>query len=207
MFGLLSADEQDDRLATFARVLNGLPWPVQVTLFTKPADVSGDTRQVEQAASQLGDSPLGNLAVAQADLARSLSAGVLAEATVLSVTGKDAQEVTARARRLVTTLDGSGFRASVCGPDRLGDRGAHGVHALLRRVHGWDDERGQTETGSVRRAGGCVGSRCSGDRAAPRPGGPRGSPRLRQSGPGVPSLRQHVRRGPTPPVPWLRFEP
>lgn len=121
IFRLLELEEQDARLASFASVLNGLPYPVQITLFTEPADVEGYAEQMEQVASGLGEGPLAAIATAQAELAREVSSGVQAESTVVSVTGRTAPEALDRAQRLARTLQGAGFEAGVCRADRLGE--------------------------------------------------------------------------------------
>lgn len=121
VFNLLNLDEQDERLGAFARVLNALPWPVQVTLFTEPTDVSGYTTQMEDIAVRSKDERIRTLATAEAELARDVSSGVQAEATVFTVTGRDARDAAVQAGRLVATLESEGFKAKVCGPDRLGE--------------------------------------------------------------------------------------
>jgi len=121
MFRLMSDDEQDERLDAFGRMLNGLPYPVQITLFSEPAEVDGYVGQMEAAAARAGESALAQVAIAQAELARELSAGVQAESTVLSVIGRTAAEAKERAERLSRTMQSLGFDARLCGANRVGE--------------------------------------------------------------------------------------
>jgi hypothetical protein len=155
VFGLLSPEEQNERLDAFGRVLNGLPWSVQITLFTEPADVTGYAEQMELAASELMEGPLATVAAAQAELARDVSSGVQAESTVMTITGRTSAEAADRAQRLARTLEGVGFKARVCGADRLGEvlqtAYGHAGRVSLSGVMG-----GVQAT--IRRSGGGVGA-------------------------------------------------
>ena len=121
-FSMLSLDEQDARLESYARVLNGLPekWLLQATLFVEPTDIAGYLQQMDAARAAEGDTPLGRLVEAQQAMAENLASHVLAESTVLTLTGANRQEAEANAKRLLQLLAANGFKAKLCPPERIG---------------------------------------------------------------------------------------
>ena len=121
-FSMLSLDEQDARLEAYARVLNGLPekWLLQATLFVEPTDIAGYVQQLDATRTAEGDTPLGRLAEAQQVMAENLASHVLAESTVLTLTGATKQEAEANAKRLQQLLTVNGFKAKTCSPERIG---------------------------------------------------------------------------------------
>lgn len=119
-FRELGLEDQDDRIAAFGRVLNGLSHPIQLTLFTEPVDISGYVSQMEAARTSSESQALAQLAEEQLRMAEDLAGGVLAEHTVITVTGPTRQDVLARQQQLVSLLRGNEFKAWACGADRVG---------------------------------------------------------------------------------------
>ena len=121
-FSMLSLEEQDARLEAYARVLNGLPekWLLQATLFVEPTDVSGYLQQMDSVHVAEGDTALGRLVEAQKQMAEDLASHVLAESTVLTLTGATRQEAESNAKRLLQLLTVNGFKAKMCAPERIG---------------------------------------------------------------------------------------
>lgn len=121
IFGLLSPEEQDLRLAAFAQILNGLPWPIEIVLFTEPVDIGDYLDQMAQAAGQTETDSSVTLADAFSNLGHELARDVLAEATVIAVTGRTGVEAATRAKRLGTALSSANFSWSLCSQRRMGE--------------------------------------------------------------------------------------
>jgi len=121
-FNMLSLEEQDARLEAYARVLNGLPekWTLQATLFVEPTDIAGYLQQMDNVRTNEGDTALGRLVEAQKQMAEDLASHVLAESTVLTLTGASRQEAEGNAKRLLQLLTANGFKAKLCEPERIG---------------------------------------------------------------------------------------
>ena len=115
---MLEEDEQDQRIFGFGRILNGLPWPTQITVFVEPTEISGYIAQMEEIAAQ-GDA-LSSFAEAQMHLAQELAGDVLAEHTVITVSGQSSEEAAKRADQVLQALKRNDFHAQVCSSDRLG---------------------------------------------------------------------------------------
>lgn len=115
---MMEEDEQDQRIIGLGRVLNGLPWPTQITVFVEPTDISGYLKQMEEVATQ--DELLAEFADAQMALAQELAGDVLAESAVITASGRNAEEATKRAQQMLGALRNNDFRAEVCTSDRIG---------------------------------------------------------------------------------------
>lgn len=115
MFSLLAEGEQDIRVAAYAQVLNGLPWPVEVTVFTQPVDLGPFE------ASLADKAPTMPLAAIWLNTVEVFTQSVLAERTVLSVNAKTSAEVRIRASQLLGALSRNGFRAVLADSTRLGE--------------------------------------------------------------------------------------
>lgn len=116
---MLEEDEQDQRIFGFGRILNGLPWPTQITVFVEPTNISGYIEQMEGVVAQEGI--LSAFAEAQMHLAEELAGDVLAEHTVVTVSGQSSDEVGKRAEQVLQALRRNDFHAEICTSDRLGE--------------------------------------------------------------------------------------
>ena len=115
---MMQEDEQDQRIMSFGRILNGFQWPVQVTVFVEPIDISEYVNEMETVASE--ENALSEFAAAQIELADDLARDVLAEHTVITVNGQSAEEAVNRARQVLQGLKNLDFHANICSSDRLG---------------------------------------------------------------------------------------
>ena len=86
----------------------------------EPIDISGYIRQMKDARTVEGDTAIGRLAEAQAAMAEEMASHVLAESTVLTLTGNSAQEAEANGKRLLQLLAANGSKAHRCDPERIG---------------------------------------------------------------------------------------
>lgn len=121
-FGLLTAMEQDLRIESFGRVLNGLPdgWSVQVTRMVEPANLDPLADSLATVADREASNPLGVLATDWHQVVEQLSATVVHHTTVLTVWDKTPDAVQEKARHLLAGLTDAQFHAKLCDAERIG---------------------------------------------------------------------------------------
>jgi hypothetical protein len=115
-FHFLSDEEQDMRLSAFAQVLNGLPWPVEIVVYTRPVDIDGYLAAMKGVEGE-GQGVRAQLASSFRELGEELARDVLAVGVVVAVAAPTAKEAASRARRLSVALEGTGFKHRICDTD------------------------------------------------------------------------------------------
>ncbi len=122
-FTLLTMDEQDLRIEAYGRVLTGLRdgRRIQVTRLVEPTNLSPLQDYFTEATTRAGaESALGQLAGAWNGVADRLSETLLSHVTIITVTGKTADDCREQAAEMLTLLSDNGFAAKQCDAERLG---------------------------------------------------------------------------------------
>lgn len=146
-FGLLTTDEQDLRIEAYGRVLTGLPdsWQVQVTRLVEPTNLTSLQEYFRTVATREGeDHPLGQVASTYQDMMTEFQQSLLSHVTLLTVWGKEPDEVKEKVSMLLGSLTDNQFQAQWCDAER--------VSTILQIVYGHDPVSLQGTLGGWTRA-------------------------------------------------------